>query len=516
MFPKFSRRQWLTLIIIGLADFCNAICVSLQSPFFPKEAEAKGCSATEYGLVFGIFELVVFFISPFYGRYINKLGPKMLFNGGIFTSGTTAILFGLLDQVPGHMPFISLAFIIRIIEALGNAAFLTASFAIIAKEFPDNVATTFASLETFFGLGLIVGPTLGGALYAVDGYYLPFVTLGSALFIVGILTIIILPHHSQDTGVTAEKASIFRVLRIPGVLVCTLGICATSSSIGFLTAVLEPHVRQFDLGPVLLGLVFVINGGIYALTAPIWGWIVDKFLNPKIASFVGCILIAAAFCLIGPASFIPLDETLRVIITGLILHGFGIAAILVASFTDALRTSIARGLPDNIQTYGLISGLWTSTFALGAFIGPSVSGFLYDHVGFRNAVIFIIGVHSLVGLILLTFICSKSSNNNYKELDATEPLLKDSNGGTNYTNGQTDENTGSTPIKSHRNGHVLISSSIGSEQQVPCAMNNLLRCNSYNSISKQSQWSRSDHVDTFESRSYGTVEIHPVRLQCHA
>lgn len=50
---------------------------------------------------------------------------------------------------------------------MGNAAFLTASFAIIAKEFPDNVATTFASLETFFGLGLIVGPTVGGALYQV-------------------------------------------------------------------------------------------------------------------------------------------------------------------------------------------------------------------------------------------------------------------------------------------------------------------------------------------------------------
>lgn len=33
----FTRRQWLTLIIIGLADFCNAVCVSLQAPFFPQE-----------------------------------------------------------------------------------------------------------------------------------------------------------------------------------------------------------------------------------------------------------------------------------------------------------------------------------------------------------------------------------------------------------------------------------------------------------------------------------------------
>ena len=55
----------------------------------------------------------------------------------------------------------------RIIEACGNAGFLTGSFSMIAKEFPDNVATMFAILETFFGLGMIMGPTVGGALYEV-------------------------------------------------------------------------------------------------------------------------------------------------------------------------------------------------------------------------------------------------------------------------------------------------------------------------------------------------------------
>jgi len=57
-------------------------------------------------------------------------------------------LLSFLDRVEGHYPFILLSFIIRIVEALGNAAFLTASFAIIAKEFPDNVATTF--VRSFF------------------------------------------------------------------------------------------------------------------------------------------------------------------------------------------------------------------------------------------------------------------------------------------------------------------------------------------------------------------------------
>lgn len=82
---------------------------------------------------------------------------------------------------------------------MGNAAFLTASFAIIAKEFPNNVAVTFASLETFFGLGLIVGPTVGGALYQVGGYTLPFAVMGTALFMSAILTAIVLPKHEEGT-----------------------------------------------------------------------------------------------------------------------------------------------------------------------------------------------------------------------------------------------------------------------------------------------------------------------------
>ena len=41
----------------------------------------------------------------------------------------------------------------RIFEACGNSAFLTGSFAAIAREFPTNVASMFALIELFFGIG---------------------------------------------------------------------------------------------------------------------------------------------------------------------------------------------------------------------------------------------------------------------------------------------------------------------------------------------------------------------------
>ena len=63
----------------------------------------------------------------------------------------------------------------------------------IAKEFPDRVATMFATLEAFFGLGLIFGPSIGGILYQAGGYTLPFVVLGSILICVACVTFFVLP-----------------------------------------------------------------------------------------------------------------------------------------------------------------------------------------------------------------------------------------------------------------------------------------------------------------------------------
>lgn len=61
----------------------------------------------------------------------------------------------ILDRAPDGLPFILLAFFVRILEGVGAASFLTASYTIMAGEFPDRVATIFVSMKPFcFPIGM--------------------------------------------------------------------------------------------------------------------------------------------------------------------------------------------------------------------------------------------------------------------------------------------------------------------------------------------------------------------------
>uniref|UniRef100_A0A8D8VZN9 MFS-type transporter SLC18B1 n=1 Tax=Cacopsylla melanoneura TaxID=428564 RepID=A0A8D8VZN9_9HEMI len=420
---SFTTRQWLTLIAIGSVHFSSSICISLQAPFYPAEAEKKGATATEYGLVFGSFELVAFLSSPLFGRYIHTIGTRCLLSLGLVVNAVTAIMFGFLDYVQMHDSFIFFSFVIRILESLGATAALIAAFSLTAACFPESMATTFATLEVFYGLGYIVGPTIGGFLFSVGGFKLPFFVIGIATLVIAVVVSAFIPAveatHDENDGQT----KISKILKVSAVLLDSISICAASSSMGFYTAVLEPHLREFNISPVAVGFMFIISGGTYACWAPFVGRICDKYANPKKIIIIGCLLITLSFVLVGPLPYSGIPKTLYICILGLVIHGLGLGCIMVPTFIDALRSAIEAGFPDDLSTYGMLSGLWSSSFALGAFVGPSVAGFLFDTVGFQYGTLFPIVCHMLLFVVLVIFVYKKSPRKMYTKLSEDTHLL---------------------------------------------------------------------------------------------
>lgn len=57
--------------MLALSEFFGYCSYSIIAPFYPKEAEAKGMSETTIGLVFSFYALVVFLMSPIFGKLVS-------------------------------------------------------------------------------------------------------------------------------------------------------------------------------------------------------------------------------------------------------------------------------------------------------------------------------------------------------------------------------------------------------------------------------------------------------------
>ncbi len=66
-------------------------------------------------------------------------------------------------------------------------------------------------------------------------------------------------------------------------------------------------------------------------------------------------------------------------------------------------SAVRNGFLIGVNTYGLISGMWSTSFAFGAFLGPTISGVLYDNFGFRDSTYFVIVLEILIAVMYLAF-----------------------------------------------------------------------------------------------------------------
>ena len=194
-----------------------------------------------------------------------------------------------------------------------------------------------------------------------------------------------------------------------------LDALATATSlnfIGFNAATFEPHIRQFELTPIVTGFLFVLTGAIYAVTSPIMGRICESGFNEKALCLIGCTLVFTGAIFIGPLPLVPFEPQLWLIVLSLCAIGLGLSAKLVSSFVDAMNHSIkVRGYPNDTSTYGMVSALFFSSCSVGACTGPITGGYLLDHFGYRHATWFIVGVDLLM---IIFFVLYKLKNSAYK------------------------------------------------------------------------------------------------------
>ena len=376
---------------------------SLQAPFFPKEAEKKNVSPVEYGFVFGIYDGSVLFTSLLIASTISYIGSKVCFIAGNFVAGVCCILFGMLEYASMDT-FFAFAFVLRIVEGFGQSAGLVGTMTIFTTEFSDNVPLMGSIQETCYGMGLFIGPLIGGLLYDLDGFYLPFVAVGSLILSSTILSCIFVPQ-SKANSKQVKPFVAFKCLAVPEVWTGVLSTGLGCFCYGFLQTNFEPHVRPFNLTGTWIGLIFFLWFSMYCIFNFIWAKIAKMGLHPRLIMIIGGLLMALSFGFMGPLPNITISKPhIWYILVGVVLNGAGQGAVYLPGLLDIIEVLKQKGYEHPDETSAISSGLWQFAFSLGGSTGPAVGGALYQYFGFRNSSVIYIALN-IIFIFWITFLC---------------------------------------------------------------------------------------------------------------
>jgi predicted MFS family arabinose efflux permease len=145
---------------------------------------------------------------------------------------------------------------------VGNALFIATSLAVIVASASGGFAGAIVLYETALGLGIAVGPLVGGTLGEIS-WRGPFYGV-SVLMAIALIATVVLVEKTPRPARTTSLAAPFKALRHRGLL--TMALTALCYNWGFFT-ILGYAPFPMELSPIRLGLVFFGWGLFVALFA---------------------------------------------------------------------------------------------------------------------------------------------------------------------------------------------------------------------------------------------------------
>ena len=166
---------------------------AIIAPFFPLEAIELGLDTAQVAIVFGSFAVVQLGISPIAGGLCSKFGRRRVLVVGVIIVSVGTFLFGIVPLVclSADIPMMPFFITARVMQGTGSALTMTCIFAILSDAFPDSRGRIIGVAEMMNSLGWTVGPPMGGLLFAIGGFTLPFIICGALplLTLLGVLSV---------------------------------------------------------------------------------------------------------------------------------------------------------------------------------------------------------------------------------------------------------------------------------------------------------------------------------------
>lgn len=385
---KQSKAVWA----VFFASIIAFMGLGLVDPILPAIAKNLNATPSQVTLLFTSYNAVMAIAMLITGALSSRLGIKWTLLTGIviialfsFLGGTSNGIWNLVALRGGW--------------GLGNALFVATALAAIVSLSNSGTAKAIVLYEAAVGLGISVGPLLGGWLGGIS-WRGPFLGVAALMVIAFVGLIALMPNNTKQSKVQSKQSLLdpFRALKHRGLLV--FGISAALYNFGFFTLLaFAPFVLGLDEHG--LGFVFLGWGILLAITS--------VFMAPKLQQKFGSIKAMCAMLTIFAVLLIVMGiwtSTQWVVIAAIILAG-----AVLGNNNTLITTAVMNSAPVERST---ASAAYSFLRFIGGAIAPYLAGKLSEW--FNPHVPFIVGA----GFVLLAVLFIWLNTKHIKHVDDVE------------------------------------------------------------------------------------------------
>ncbi|WP_434316565.1 MFS transporter [Leifsonia sp. P73] len=259
--PDNILKQPTAVWAVAFASVIAFMGIGLVDPILPAIAASLKATPTQTEMLFTSY-LLITGVAMFFTSWISsRIGAKRTLLIGLALIVVFALAAGLSQSVWSIIGF-------RAGWGLGNALFISTALATIVGAAAGGTSAAIILYEAALGLGIAIGPLLGGLLGSWS-WRGPF--FGTAtLMAIGFIAIVVMLKKNPEKPVPTKLSAPFRALGRPA-----LGFLAAAAlfyNIGFFVLLAYTPFALADLGvkdAITLGLIFFGWGVALAVTS-VW------------------------------------------------------------------------------------------------------------------------------------------------------------------------------------------------------------------------------------------------------
>jgi MFS family permease len=368
IFRQILRRDKIALSLIFLIMLMDVVGMTILFPISPYIVRQYSSQALMVTLLSVVYSAAQFFAAPVLGKISDRVGRRPVLLICLAGSGLGYLMFG----VGGALWIL---FLSRLIAGITGGSISTAQAYIVDVSKPEELANAFTLVGMAWGIGLVLGPALGGVLGQVDlrapAYFSAALALANMVFGFFYLPESLPKDRRETRSLRPADFNTFQSIgaigRLPG-LAALLGASALFNfAFGAMGSTETLYIIQkFAAQPWQIGIMTMLVGISISLVQALFVQkLVTRLGEIAVASFCMVLQMVSALAMVWNPIFLLIYPitTLRAAASGFVFPTLGTLSAKRVSYHEQ----------------GVLMGVTTALNGLMGIVSPILGGLLYDH-----------------------------------------------------------------------------------------------------------------------------------------